>query len=501
MKRFGTHQIAITFLLFSLSSVAQTFTNLADFGGLNGSNPAWSLVQGADGNFYGTAQFGGGNCLSPCGGAGTVFRVSPQGKLTKLYSFCDQGACLDGYLPFGGLVLGSDGNFYGATIFGGDSNCDDGLGYGCGTVFKITPSGKLTTLYSFTGGLDGAYSFGSLAEGTDGSFYGTTQQGGAQYEGTVFKITPGGALTTLYSFCSQFDCADGLYPLAGLVLGIDGNFYGTTSIGGPEGGMGYGTIFRITPTGTLTVLHAFDEFDGNNSRSALIQASDGAFYGTTEEGGGNGGDLGTVFKITSDGTFTSLFDFGFTNGKLLDGGQPYGGVIQGTDGNFYGTNFLGGSGADCLQGYFDCGTVFSITSEGSLSTLYNFDFNYPGGSNPLAGLIQSTDGNFYGTTDYGGARVSYPSYGFGTVFRLSTGLGPFVAFVNRFGGAGKSIGILGQGFTGTTSVLLNGVPSTFTVMSDTFIKATVPGGATTGYASVTTPTGTLTSNVPFRVIP
>jgi uncharacterized repeat protein (TIGR03803 family) len=223
----------------------------------------------------------------------------------------------------------------------------------------------------------------------------------------------------------------------------------------------------------------------------LVQATDGNFYGTTTEGGATcaiPGACGTVFKITPAGTLTTLYTF-CSKTNCPDGYRPYAGLVQATDGNFYGATNAGGPK--------NLGTVFKITPGGTLTTLHSFDGT--DGAYPAAGLLQATDGNFYGATIEGGAYC--PSYGCGTVFSLSVGLCPFVSFVRGTAKVGKIVEILGQGFTGTTSVSFNGTPAAFKVKSDTFVKATVPAGSTTGAVTVTTPGGTLTSDVPFRVRP
>jgi uncharacterized repeat protein (TIGR03803 family) len=464
----------------AIGSSAQTFKTLVSFNGTDGQNPALgSLVQGLDGNFYGTTFFGGANGDY----VGTVFKITPSGKLTTLYSFCAQSNCTDGENPEAGLVLATDGNFYGTATFGGP-NCEPG---GCGTVFKITPAGKLTTLHSF--GYDGAYPYAGLVQATDENFYGTAEEGGASGWGIVFKITPAGKLTTLASFCLP-GCADGSSPHAGLVQATDGNFYGTTYYGGTNCtsnfNLGCGTVFKVTPAGKLTTLHSFCAdtgcADGFHPQAGLVQATDGNLYGTTQLGGGCdiAYDCGTVFKITPAGKLTTLHRFSYS-----DGYQPTGGLVQATDGNLYGTT--GGGGAN------SGGTVFKITPTGALNTLHSFDGT--DGHAPVAGLVQATDGNFYGTTDGGGVN------GDGTVFRLSVGLGPFVSFVHGTAKVGKIVDILGQGLSGTTSVSFNGTSAVFKVKGDTFVKATVPAGATTGAVTVKTPGGTLTSNLPFRVRP
>ncbi len=305
----------------------------------------------------------------------------------------------------GPLVLASDGNFYGTANGGGS--------YSEGTVFKITPSGVLTSVYSFcaqTGCPDGNGPLGGVVQGTDGNLYGVTQYGGSYDNGTVFKITATGTLTTLYSFCAQAGCTDGSQPLAGLVQATDGNFYGTTAGGGVYGA---GTVFKMTPAGMLTTLHSFDNDDGGGPAAALVQGSDGNFYGTTYYGGNY--IWGTVFKISPGGDFTSLYSFK----QYPYGANPYGSLVQGNDGNFYGTTEGGGTNYNCEPG---CGTVFTITSSGAFTTLY--DFSGPDGFSPYAGLVLGSDGNFYGVTQSGGSSSWCNSYGVsgcGTVFTMTPG--------------------------------------------------------------------------------
>jgi len=235
------------------------------------------------------------------------------------------------------------------------------------------------SLYSFDG-TDGARPSAALIQATDGNFYGTAEEGGANGYGTVFKITSRGKLTTLYSFCSQNDCTDGNYPYAGLIQATDGNFYGTTVFGGTNfckpGDCG--TVFQITPSGKLTTLHSFDWTDGAWPYAGLVQATDGNFYGTAEGGGANGG--GTIFKITPRGKLTTLYSFCSQSG-CTDGGYPYAGVIQATDGNLYGTTSAGG--------VYNYGTVFKITTKGKLMTLYSFCSQ--GGSNCTDGANRGVE--------------------------------------------------------------------------------------------------------------
>jgi uncharacterized repeat protein (TIGR03803 family) len=315
----------------------------------DGQNPYAGLVQGTNGDFYGTTNDGGAN------GGGTVFKTSPGGKLTTLYGFCSQTNCLDGESPYAALIQGTNGDFYGTTEAGG--NVAESCPHGCGTIFKMSAGGTLTTLYRFcalTGCADGESPYAGLIEGVNGDFDGTTYFGGAKGGGTVFKVTAAGKLTTLYSFCSQTNCADGQEPYAGLVQASDGNFYGTTQTGGATGD---GSVFKITSGGKLTTLYSFcsqaDCADGESPYAGLIQATDGNLYGTTSEGGAHG--HGSVFQITLGGTLTTQYSFCSvgTFPDCKDGDIPYAGLTQATDGDFYGTTWGGGAHSD--------GTVFCIS--------------------------------------------------------------------------------------------------------------------------------------------
>jgi uncharacterized repeat protein (TIGR03803 family) len=476
----------------------QTFTTLVDFDDNNGDGPSGSLVQGLDGNLYGTTADGGGgrgaNCYNGTLGCGTVFKITPGGTLTTLYSFCIQTNCPDGAGP-SGLVLATDGNFYGMSGGGG---ANDGCGnlVGCGTVFKITPGGKLTTLYRFcsqTSCPDGYSPFGPLVQGTDGNFYGIAQGGGAHPGGTVFRITPSGTLTTIYNFCAQTNCSDGTGPNSPLVLSTDGDLYGTTAGGGNSEGSG--TAFKITTSGTLTTLLLFDL--SRHPEAGLVQATDGNFYGTSFEGGGNRGcgdnsGCGSAFKMKPGGALTTLYRF-CSQTNCTDGASPQAPLVQGTDGNFYGTTSVGG-------GNNDEGTVFRIMPSGALTTLHTF-VRSPStdGYYVTSGLVQATDGNFYGSTTFGGTSTNCNGDGCGTLFSLSVGLGPFVRTLPTSGKVGAAVKILGTDLTGATGVSFNGTAATFSVVSSSEIKTTVPTGATTGTVKVTTTGGTLKSNVVFRI--
>ena len=467
-----------------IAASAQSLTTLLSFDGTDGREPNASLVQGTDVNFYGITFVGGSptSCpLTPGIGCGTVFRMTAAGELTTLHSFCSRAKCADGGQPRGTLVEGANGNFYGTTQIGGLESQE--CGEGCGTVFEITPSGRLTTLYNFcsqTNCTDGMEPLVGLAAATNGNFYGTTAYGGANRSGTVFAITPAGSLSVLYSFCAQTSCLDGNFPSAALVQASNEKLYGSTQFGGTYN---RGTIFEITTAGALTTLHIFNK-GINPAPNTMIQGPDGILYGTTNVGGA--ARDGTVFRMTVAGKLTYMHSFCLS--ACTDGFRPAG-LAQGSDGNFYGTT--SGGGATSYGG-----TVFEITPTGTFTTLYNFcaQTGCPDGDGP-GGLVQATNGNFYGITGAGGAD------NYGTAFSLSTGLGPFVAARPGFGPAGRVIAILGNNLTGTTSVTFNGTAAAFTVASGTLIKATVPAGATTGTIEVTTPSGTLSSNVAFQIVP
>jgi uncharacterized repeat protein (TIGR03803 family) len=465
-----------------IASRAQTFTTLWQFDGHDGSAPGtfgMQLVQGTDGNLYGTTDRDGV-------WGGTIFKITTDGRLNTLYDFCTPD-CTDGWGPSGSLVLDAGGNFYGTTSIYGTSHY-------LGTIFTVTPAGALTTLYRFcreaTSCPGGARPEG-LVLAADGTFYGMTALGGittfpnclgtegVEGCGTIFKATPQGDVTTLH----KFDWNDGGYPAAGLVEAAGGNFYGTTGSGGVHGA---GTVLGMTPGGKMTSLYSFcaqtNCADGDDPQAVLVVGNDGDLYGTTALGGT--GDRGTIFKITPGGALTTLYSFcGKTN--CTDGEGPFAPLVLGTDGNFYGVTNYGGA--------YNSGTIFKITPAGTLTTLHSFDGT--DGSGPLGGLCQATDGNFYGTTLEGGASDD------GTVFRLATGLGPFLKTVPVVGKAGTAVTILGTNLAGATSVTFNGTPATIIAASPSSIATSVPAGATTGKVQVTTPNGTLLSNVTFQVAP
>ena len=448
--------LAVVCLLTLVSSAGAQVTILYNFGTHAGdsahpNNPG-AIVQGRDGNLYSTSHDGGTD------NAGTVFKITPAGQVSVLYSFDG----VTGAFPSSGLTLGTDGNFYGTTFENGPLNY--------GTVFKVTPKGKLTVLHAFDGS-DGAGPSGAPAEGTDGAFYGTTEDGGSLDCGTVYRVTAGGTFKTLYNF----EGTNGCQPLAPLVLGNDGNFYGTALQGGNNPALG--AIFKITPAGAITLLHSFDGTHGFSPYAPLMQASNGNFYGTTFNGGNN---EGVVFEITPAGVFTHLHDFD----PSKDGGGPLSALVEGTNGVLYGTTTSGGT--------FNTGTIYSITlGGGGFNALYSFD----GTSAADAGLTQHTSGIFYADTAWGG------SDNLGTVYSFSAGLSPFVRLVATSAKVGKTVEILGQGLIGTTAVSFNGTAAAFHVVSSTYLTALVPNGATSGFVTVATPGGNLEGNHTFSVIP
>lgn len=467
--------LSVFLLLLVTATVvsAQTFDSLLSFDETDGANPYYVfLVQGADGQLYGTTPGGGAD------GGGTVFKITTSGKFTTIYNFCSVANCDDGYGPVGGLVLGTDGNFYGTTANGGTGVSNGGGG----TVFKLTPSGTLTTLYNFCSQEncpDGYEPYVGLVQASNGILYGTTSLGGAADFGTAFSITTTGKFTSLWSFLSA---GSGGFPDSGLVQGANGNLYGVTYYGG-------GTVYEITTAGKLTTLFQFNGANGDGPTGTLFLASNGTFYGTTSAGGANGS--GTIFSMTAAGKVTTnLYNFcALTN--CADGGTPWAGLIQASDGNLYGVTSADGANGG--------GTVFQFSPTTKvLTTLYSFcaQTDCTDGWTPYEGLLQDTNGTFYGTTNIGGAE------GDGTVYSLSTGLGPFVLSKPGAGRVATKVTILGTSLTGTTAVSFSGTSATFTVnRTGTSISTTVPAGATTGDVKVTTPSGTLASTVAFKVTP
>jgi uncharacterized repeat protein (TIGR03803 family) len=398
-SRFGT--------VFQITT-AGSFTVAHEFGG--GSDGRYpdelaTLVQGSDGDLWGTTGWGG------TFNKGTIFKTTLTGAEAVVLSF---GEGNEGQSPNSALVQSSDGSLFGTTYTGGSDDCQ------CGTVFKLTPAGTFTSLLNLS------HPYGALTRATDANLYGTTwpADSSPQFPGGVaFQMTPSGIMTVLHQFPLSTVASSEGGPGSALIQAADGNLYGTTLAGGPLGG---GTVFKLTTTGTLTVLHAFDPSSEGSESRALIQASDGNFYGTTIRGGPSGS--GTIFKLTTTGASTVLHVFSAaTNGYLA---SP---LMQATDGNLYGTTITGGPSG--------VGTVFRITLAGMFEVLHAFAGS--DGGQPYSGLIQATDGNLYGTTSIGG------SHHYGTVFQitLNGALTVIHAFTGGVDGATPFTGLM-QGADG-----------------------------------------------------
>src|ERR1022692_63076 len=337
--RVVTLAVAALVLAVTTSTTSQAqFSVLHDFLGsdsADGCNPTYSgiVAQGRDGNMYGTTENGGAPAFT--NNVGTVFQVTPAGVLAVIYSFPSSETA--GWLPFSGLTLGTDGNFYGTTYYYG---LPEGSYFG--SVFQITPGGILTYLYIFTGGTDGRHPTAPPIQGTDGNWYGTTQ-GDFSNPGTVYKLTLPNTLKTLYQFVL------GEQPEDPLVQATDGNFYGTTHYGGTSNN---GSVFRITPAGKFTVIYNFDTTNGQAPYSPLIQGTDGNFYGATDAGNSHGGTTsdGTVFRISGKPSTPSyLHDFD----QSPTASKPQDTLLQHTNGILYGDTFEGGDPAS------GCGVFYS----------------------------------------------------------------------------------------------------------------------------------------------
>ncbi len=381
-------------------------------GSAAGTHPFANLALGSDGNYYGTTSTGGAN------GSGTVFKMTPAGALTTIYTFSSKyggangaAANSDGANPNAGLVIASNGLLYGTTSSGGTA--------GEGTVFSLTTAGALTTLYNFDGGTDGSYPKAPLVADAGGNLFGTTEYGGLNGTGTIFKITQAGALTTMRPFNPISDGSNGYtgaYPVAALVVDASDNLYGTTPYGGTNN---CGTLFKETVSNSFSVLHTFSRSDNTNTdgaapEAALTLAADGSLYGTAEYGGQD--NYGSLFKFTKAGVFTPLYNFseavGYSN---PDGAFPTGSLLASANGDFYGTASRGGDDG--------AGTVFQLTPAGVLTALHSFSDDSSGantdGAYPSGSLTAAPTGQIYGTTAQGGASND------GTTFALSlSGVAP-----------------------------------------------------------------------------
>jgi uncharacterized repeat protein (TIGR03803 family) len=372
--KFLATTFGLTLFAFASLAKAQTFTPLYDFqGGSDGANPFSTVVRDAAGNLYGTT-FNGGNlqtCAYP--GCGVVYKLDAAGNETPIYTFA--GPPGDGSNPVAGVITDAAGNFYGTTKYGGAS--------GYGTVFQISPTGVEKVLRVFTGGTDGGILNAGLIRDKSGDLYGTTYAGGNSGFGTVFKIDHSGKFTTLYSFP---DRAHGTNPNAALLRDASGNLYGTTQYGGDAN---RGTVFKLDPSGDQTVLYSFSGTpDGAYPQSQLVADPDGNLYGTTTEGGA--ANAGTVFRLTLSGTESVLYNFAGSP----DGAYPTAGVVRDTAGNLYGTTFRGGSSST--------GVVYKIDPLGHETLLYSFRGSFDGASPAAALLLDPKGTSLFGTAEHSG---------------------------------------------------------------------------------------------------
>lgn len=391
---------------------AQTLTVLHRFkDDANGGFPLSGVVIDAKGSLYGTTIVGGNNsCYEGCG---VVFKLDPAGKESVLHRFSGS----DGEAPAANLLRDSAGNLYGVAG-GGGKWCD----VNCGTVFKVDKFGNATVLYAFTGGVDGGSPGGNLVKDTDGNFYGATFWGGdlsgcfTNGCGVLFKVDRFGSETVLYTFTGK---ADGANPNGGLVRDAEGNLYGTASGGGdPSCYQGCGTVFKLEPNGGFTVLHRFRAgAGGSGPTSGLVRDAKGNLYGTTA-GGGNfnrcPAGCGTVFKLDASGKQTVLYRF--KGGK--DGVDPFPSLIRDAAGNLYGIT-SGGGDLKCSDGVGSgCGVVFRLDATGKQTVLHRF--KGIDGDSPSASLARDASGNLYGTTFFGG-DLSCGGFGIGcgVVFKLT----------------------------------------------------------------------------------
>jgi uncharacterized repeat protein (TIGR03803 family) len=398
--------------ILAAQSQAQTYQVLYVFKGApDGSGPAAGVIQDAQGNLYGTTFSGGNsNCGADASGCGTVFKLSATGLETVLYRFTGGP---DGSNPLAGVIPDAEGNLYGTTYWGGDtSSCSP---YGCGVVFKLDSSGIETVLYSFKGGADGSFPQAGLIQDAQGNLYGTTTYGGdlscvasdGLGCGVVFMLSLTGYETVLHTFAGG---VDGALPYAGVIQDAQGNLYGTTAYGGNGS---CGIVFKLTNT-TETLLHTFGcSRNGGNPEAGVIRDAAGNLYGTAYTGGTNC-DLpiygcGVVFKLGVEGKETAFSPFSANGGR-----NPYAGVIEDAAGNFYGTTYAGG--------YQGQGTVFTMNSTGKGNQLHWFCKDWPqctDGADPQAGVIQDAQGNLFGTTTAGGEPSCDQGAGCGVVFKLT----------------------------------------------------------------------------------
>jgi uncharacterized repeat protein (TIGR03803 family) len=456
MKNFTFHRVLVT-IVFALAiaalSSAQTYTDLRDFNATDGccANYPSMLAQGEDGDIYGATTSGGTNFY------GNIFKITPSGTFTNLHNF----DLTHGGYPQGGLSMAADGNFYGTTYQGGINHF--------GTVFKITPSGTFTELYDFTNTTDGAYPKTPPVQALDGNLYGTTGNGTIA---VIYKITTAGVFTAMATLPAQ--------SYSPLLLGIDGNLYGTTLYGGTFNG---GTIFQyaVATKKLKTIFNFQTEF---GAHGPLMQGSDGALYGTTATGGTGSG--GAVYRVTTAGVYKVLFNFNATSGT--DGVASFSGLVQGSDKFLYGVTSKGGTN--------NLGVLFKISITGTGFTVVH-NFATATGDTPYSTPLLHTNGTIYGLTSHGGAHASN-----GVFYSMNVGLKPFIApLIVHSGKVNGSVSLLGQGFNTATGVVFGTGPGTLTIISDTFASAKILTGATTGLITVDEPGGNLTTLQAFKIVP
>jgi len=455
-------RLAAALVLFVVSPMLLAqYTQLHNFNnhaeGSNPNSPAL-LAQGLDGSLYGTLQVN----LSF---DGSVFNCAPDGTVADLYNFLGKP---DGNTPQSGLSLGWDGNFYGTTVRGGTSDS--------GTVFKYR-DGVETPLYSFTNGVDGAFPWAPPIQAPDGSIYGVTYNGTNQ--GRAYKINPTtGAFSVIAIAPSE--------TVAPLILGTDGNLYGTTQYGGT---FNRGTVFQLTTKGKLKIIHSFSTngTDGTGPIGPVLQAADGKLYGTTSAGGTFG--LGTVYVLSTSGGGYKILHHFQNSGGVLDGENPPAGMVQGSDGFLYSVAPLGGGNSQ--------GTFFKINTKGTTFAVLH-DFGTIDGDTPRSTPVLHTNGIIYGTTNHGGTQ--FPGYG--VLYSYNANLKPFASLVIITSGhVGDAAGILGQGFLSATGVSFGNGPGQLIPINDTSAIVSPLAGAMTGPIRVHIPTGDLTTPQTYKVLP
>jgi len=528
--------------LYKVSSTG-VYSQLHAFDGNAGKAPTTSPILAADGKLYGTTQLGGSSGLD----TGVVYKYDLTANTISVFSEFDG---IDGYYP-NALTQGADKSFYGTSQYGGVTNREAGFTNGSGSAFKITTAGVLSLLYSFS--LHTGYNpYGRTVQGPDGRFYGTTVYGGYYDNGTIYKTDANGSMTILHHFNNAQPLYEGSGPIAGLIVGKDGNLYGSTRAGGVYGN---GTIFKVTTAGVFTVVYDLRASQGYNIVAPLLQGKDGNFYGACSSGGANG--RGTVFKLAGT-TLTVLHQFTTINGQ---GYYPEGGLAQDTTGNLYGTTTSGGANS--------VGTLYEINTTGtSFNTIYSFSSgtgslgNYPntqllysggamygtaqaGGANgdgtifkftpsttsvtptdlhdfasategyyPLYGLALGPDDKFYGSTSYGGVNGGGVAYSIDTSnnftslysFNITPGNGAYspsdgaiVGSDNNLYLSTRTAGDFNQGTFDTIDISLHFAVNVSTLVTVTLGALTLSGGTYHGHLTVTN-TGKTTILGPLNVV-